>query len=565
LGFPHLRLSEVDTSTHTRSRGAHCPPAIIKFPIKGEYMNLIKIYDTTLRDGTQAEDISFLVEDKIRIAHKLDETGIHYIEGGWPGSNPKDVAFFKDIKKENLAQAKVAAFGSTRRAKTTPDKDNNIRTLVQAETDAVTIFGKTWDFHVREALRISLEENLELIFDSLEYLKARVPEVFYDAEHFFDGYKANPEYAIKTLQAAAEAKVDCIVLCDTNGGTMPFELAEIIGEVRKHIETPLGIHTHNDSECAVANSLNAVNMGIIHVQGTINGFGERCGNANLCSIIPALKLKMKRECISDEQLKRLSELSRFVYELANLSPNKHMPYVGNSAFAHKGGVHVSAIQRHPGTYEHIKPELVGNATRVLVSDLSGRSNILAKAEEFHINLDSKDPVTMEILDNIKEMENRGYQFEGAEASFELLMKRALGTHKKFFSIIGFRVIDEKRQEVQKPLSEATIMVKVGGKIEHTAAEGSGPVNALDNALRKALEKFYPKLKEVRLLDYKVRVLSGGQGTASATRVLIESGDKENRWGTVGVSDNIIDASYHALTDSIEYKLHKDEEAEQARK
>ncbi|ABB32108.1 2-isopropylmalate synthase/homocitrate synthase family protein [Geobacter metallireducens RCH3] len=524
-------------------------------------MSLVKLYDTTLRDGTQAEDISFLVEDKIRIANRLDEIGIHYIEGGWPGSNPKDVAFFKDIKKEKLSQAKIAAFGSTRRAKITPDKDHNLKTLVQAEPDVCTIFGKTWDFHVREALRISNEENLELIFDSLEYLKTRVPEVFYDAEHFFDGYKANPDYAIKTLKAAQDAKADCIVLCDTNGGTMPFELAEIIREVRKHISAPLGIHTHNDSECAVANSLHAVNEGIVQVQGTINGFGERCGNANLCSIMPALRLKMKAECVSDEQLKKLRDLSRFVYELANLSPDKHQPYVGNSAFAHKGGVHVSAIQRHPETYEHMRPELVGNMTRVLISDLSGRSNILAKAEEFNINMDSKDPVTLEILDNIKEMENRGYQFEGAEASFELLMKRALGTHRKFFSVIGFRVIDEKRHEDQKPFSEATIMVKVGGKVEHTAAEGNGPVNALDNALRKALEKFYPKLKEVKLLDYKVRVLPAGQGTASSIRVLIESGDKEARWGTVGVSENIIDASYQALIDSIEYKLHRTEDAE----
>ena len=527
-------------------------------------MSLVKLYDTTLRDGTQAEDISFLVEDKLRIAHKLDELGIHYIEGGWPGSNPKDVAFFKDIKKEKLSQAKIAAFGSTRRAKITPDKDHNLKTLVQAEPDVCTIFGKTWDFHVREALRISLEENLELIFDSLEYLKTRVPEVFYDAEHFFDGYKANPDYAIKTLKAAQDAKADCIVLCDTNGGTMPFELVEIIREVRKHISAPLGIHTHNDSDCAVANSLHAVAEGIVQVQGTINGFGERCGNANLCSIIPALNLKMQKECVSGDQLRKLRDLSRYVYELANISPNKHQPYVGNSAFAHKGGVHVSAIQRHPETYEHLRPELVGNVTRVLISDLSGRSNILAKAEEFHINMDSKDPVTLEILDNIKEMENRGYQFEGAEASFELLMKRALGSHRKFFSVIGFRVIDEKRHEDQKPSSEATIMVKVGGKIEHTAAEGNGPVNALDNALRKALEKFYPKLKEVKLLDYKVRVLPAGQGTASSIRVLIESGDKESRWGTVGVSENIVDASYQALIDSVEYKLHKSEE-EAARK
>lgn len=522
-------------------------------------MSLVKLYDTTLRDGTQSEDISFLLEDKIRVAHRLDEAGIHYIEGGWPGSNPKDVAFFKEIKKEKLQQAKIAAFGSTRRAKITPDKDQNIKLLVQAEPDCITIFGKTWDFHVHEALRISLEENLELIHDSLSYLKARAPEVVYDAEHFFDGYRANPDYAIKTLQAAEAAGVDCIALCDTNGGNLPFVVADIIEQVKKHIKTPLGIHTHNDGECAVANSLVAVEHGIVHVQGTINGFGERCGNANLCSIIPALKLKMKRECISDEQLRKMRDLSRFVYELANFAPPKHQAYVGNAAFAHKGGVHVSAIQRHPETYEHIRPELVGNSTRVLISDLSGRSNILAKAEEFNLNLDSKDPVTLDILDNIKEMEHRGYQFEGAEASFELLMKRALGTHRKFFTVTSFRVIDEKRHEDKQPVSEATVMVRVGGKIEHTAAEGHGPVNALDNALRKALEKFYPKLKDVKLLDYKVRVLPAGQGTASAIRVLIESGDKENRWGTVGVSDNIIEASYQALIDSIEYKLHKNDE------
>jgi 2-isopropylmalate synthase len=458
-----------------------------------------------------------------------------------------------------LKQAKIAAFGSTRRAKTTPDKDNNIQTLVQAEPDVVTIFGKTWDFHVHEALRISLEENLELINDSVAYLKKHVPEVVYDAEHFFDGYKANPEYALKTLQAAQEAGADCIVLCDTNGGTLPHELPAIIAQVKKAVPTPLGIHTHNDGDCAVANSLVAVEHGIVHVQGTINGFGERCGNANLCSIIPALKLKMGKECISEGQLQRLRVVSRYIYELANLVPNKHQPYVGNSAFAHKGGVHVSAIQRHPETYEHIRPERVGNVTRVLVSDLSGRSNILAKAEEFNINLDSKDPVTVEILEKIKEMENKGYQFEGAEASFELLMRQALGTLPHCFSVIGFRVIDTKRHEDEKPLSEATVQVKVGGKIEHTAAEGNGPVNALDNALRKALESFYPQLKEMRLLDYKVRVLPAGKGTASMTRVLIESGDPFSRWGTVGVSDNIIDASYQALIDALLYKLVKDEE------
>lgn len=524
-----------------------------------EGMNQIKLYDTTLRDGTQAEDVSFLVADKIRIAQLLDEMGIHYIEGGWPGSNPKDIAFFKDIKKVTLKQAKIAAFGSTRRAKTTPDKDNNIQTLIQAEPDTVTIFGKTWDFHVQEALRISLDENLELIYDSLGYLKQHIGEVIYDAEHFFDGYKANPDYALKTLQAAQQAGSDTIVLCDTNGGTLPHELAAIIDRVKQTVSIPLGIHAHNDSECAVANSLTAVAHGIVHVQGTINGFGERCGNANLCSIIPSLQIKMGKGCIDEKQLKRLRQISRTVYEMANMVPNKHQAYVGNSAFAHKGGVHVSAIQRHAETYEHIRPELVGNCTRVLISDLSGRANILAKAEEFNINLDSKDPVTLEILEKIKDLENKGFQFEGAEASFELLMRRALGTLRNFFSVIGFRVIDTKRHEDEKPISEATVQVKVGGRIEHTAAEGNGPVNALDNALRKALENFYPRLREIRLFDYKVRVLPAGKGTASVTRVLIESGDKDSRWGTVGVSDNIIDASYHALIDALQYKLIKDQE------
>ncbi len=521
-------------------------------------MKQIKIYDTTLRDGTQGEDISFQVKDKIRIAHKLDEMGIHYIEGGWPGSNPKDIAFFKEIRKESLSRAKIAAFGSTRRARVTPDKDHNIRTLIAAKADVITIFGKTWDFHVREALRISLDENLELIHDSLAFLKQNAAEVVYDAEHFFDGYRANPAYAIKTLRAAQDARADCIVLCDTNGGNMPYDIAAIIKAVQKHIKTPLGIHTHNDGECAVANSLHAVRQGVVHVQGTINGFGERCGNANLCSIIPAIKLKLGLDCISDEQLRRLRELSRYVDELANISPNKHQAYVGNSAFAHKGGVHVSAIMRNSETYEHIRPELVGNGTRVLVSDLSGKSNILAKAKEFNVDLNSKDPVTQEILEKTKELEHLGYQFEGAEASFELLMKRSLGQHKKRFSVTGYRVMDDWSEHKQKPVSEATVSVKVGGRTEHTAAVGHGPVNALDNAIRKALEKFYPKLKHLKLHDYKVRVLPNGQGTAAVIRVLVESGDRTGRWGTVGVSDNIIDASYLALMDSIDYKLQRDD-------
>ena len=520
-------------------------------------MSRIQLYDTTLRDGTQAEDISFQVQDKVQVARRLDELGIDYIEGGWPGSNPKDITFFEAIKKETLNHSKIAAFGSTRRAKVTPAEDSNIQMLIQAEPDAVTIFGKTWDFHVREALRISLEENLELINDSLVYLKGRVAEVIYDAEHFFDGYKANPEYAIKTLQAAAAADVDCIVLCDTNGGTMPYEISAMMAAVKKAISTPLGIHAHNDSECAVANSLMAVSCGAMHVQGTMNGFGERCGNANLCSIIPSLKLKLGKECLSDESLRMLRSASRYVYELANLVPNKHQAYVGNSAFAHKGGVHVSAIQRHPETYEHIRPELVGNRTRVLVSDLSGRSNILVKAEECGIKLDSKDPVTMEILEKIKELENQGFQFEGAEASFELLMLKAMGKLKHYFTVSAFRVIDTLRESDRSPVSEGTVKVKVGGKVEHTAADGTGPVHALDMALRKALISFYPQLGEVKLLDYRVRVLPAGRGTESMTRVLVESGDHDSRWGTVGVSSNIIEASYQALADALTYKLYKD--------
>jgi len=522
-------------------------------------MGKILLYDTTLRDGTQAEDISFQVEDKVRIARRLDELGIDYIEGGWPGSNPKDITFFQAIQNETLQHSKIAAFGSTRRARVTPAEDNNIQMLIESKPDTVTIFGKTWDFHVREALRISLEENLELINDSLVYLKERVGEVIYDAEHFFDGYKADPEYALKTLLAAADAKVDCIVLCDTNGGTLPHEFPAIMAAVQKAVATPIGIHAHNDSGCAVANSLMAVNHGAVHVQGTINGFGERCGNADLCSIIPSLSLKMGCECLGEGKLTTLRSASRYVYELANLTPNKHQAYVGNAAFAHKGGVHVSAIQRHPETYEHIRPELVGNRTRILVSDLSGRSNILAKAEECGIELDSKDPVTLEILEDIKEMENQGFQFEGAEASFELLMLKAMGKLKHYFSVTAFRVIDTLRESDQEPVSEATVKVKVGGKIEHTAADGNGPVNALDTALRKALIGFYPQIGEVKLLDYKVRVLPSSQGTDSVIRVLVESGDRDSRWGTVGVSSNVIDASYQAIADALIYKLYKDKQ------
>lgn len=522
-------------------------------------MSRVYLYDTTLRDGTQAEDISFQIQDKVRIAKHLDALGIDYIEGGWPGSNPKDIGFFEAIQKENLTHSKIAAFGSTRRARITPDQDNNIQMLIAAKPDVVTIFGKTWDFHVREALRVPLEENLDMISDSLGYLKERVAEVVYDAEHFFDGYKANPDYALQTLRAAAEAGADCLVLCDTNGGTLPYEVPGIMEQVRRVVDVPLGIHAHNDSECAVANSLMAVVAGAVHVQGTMNGFGERCGNANLCSIIPSLMLKMNRECLGEGKLETLRKTSRAIYELANLSPQKHQAYVGNSAFAHKGGVHVSAIQRHPETYEHIRPELVGNKTRILVSDLSGRANILAKAQECGIEIDGNDPVTLEILEKIKELENQGYQFEGAEASFELLMLKAMGKLKQYFNIAAFRVIDTLRESDQLPVSEATIKVKVGGRIEHMAADGNGPVNALDRAMRKALISFYPQLKDIKLLDYKVRVLPSSQGTDSMIRVLVETGDEDTRWGTIGVSSNVIDASYQALADAFTYKLYKDQQ------
>jgi 2-isopropylmalate synthase len=521
-------------------------------------MQEVKLYDTTLRDGSQAEDIAFTVEDKLRIARKIDELGIHYIEGGWPGSNPKDGQFFKEVRSLPFKHATIVAFGSTARAGTPPEEDSNLKALVRSRTGAVTVFGKSWDVHVRDALHISLEENLRLITDTVAYLKQQCATVFFDGEHFFDGFAANRSYALKTIQAAAGAGAECVILCDTNGGTLPDSLRTIIGEVRSHLKgTPLGIHTHNDAEVAVANSIIAVQLGISQVQGTINGMGERCGNANLCSIIPSLVLKLNIPCITAKQLTKLQEVSRFVCELANRQPLSHQPYVGRSAFAHKGGVHVSAIAKKPLTYEHIAPGLVGNVQRVLISELSGKSSILQKAREFKINISSKDPVVHEIMERLKHLENQGYQFEGAEASFELLMMEALGTRRKYFELVGFRIIDERRQG-DESACEATIMVRVGGRTEHTAALGNGPVNALDNALRKALEKFYPQLKETALIDYKVRVLSSGQGTASRVRVLVESGDGTHTWGTVGVSENIIEASWQALVDGVNYKLYKDE-------
>jgi len=520
----------------------------------------VQIYDTTLRDGAQSEDVALSVEDKLRITERLDELGMHYIEGGYPAANIKDAEYFKKVRKLRLKNSKVVAFGSTHRPKHKPSRDSAIEALLEAGTGYITVFGKTWDLHVREALRVPLKENLQIIYDTVSYLKARSEKVFYDAEHFFDGYKNNPEYALETINTAISAGADCIVLCDTNGGTLPDELRFIVKTVLKDVKAQFGIHAHNDSECAVANSVIAVKAGVVQVQGTINGLGERCGNANLCSVIPNLQIKEGIKCISDEQLKRLREISRFVNEIANLRHFKRQPFVGDSAFAHKAGIHVSAVLKDPKTYEHIRPELVGNSHRVLVSDLAGKSNIIRKAQEFGISLDPQSAHVASIVQTLKDLENQGFQFEAAEASFELLMKKALGLHKKFFDLIGFRVIVEKRKENEPPLSEATIMLKVGGNIEHTAATGNGPVNALDNALRKALEKFYPSLKKVKLHDYKVRVLTAGKGTSAKVRVLIESGDDSHRWGTVGVSENIIEASYQALLDSIEYKLLKEEYA-----
>jgi 2-isopropylmalate synthase len=522
-------------------------------------MRQIEIYDTTLRDGAQAEDVAFSVEDKLRITKKLDEIGIHYIEGGWPGSNPRDMEFFKKARKLRLSHSKVVAFGSTHRPKFKVQNDAIIKDLLDAKAKIITIFGKTWDFHVREALKISLDGNLDLIYNTVAYLKKNVQTVFFDAEHFFDGYKDNPQFALKCLRAAEEAGADCLVLCDTNGGTLPDTVKSVITKIMKKIHAPLGIHAHNDSECAVANSVIAVERGASHVQGTMNGLGERCGNANLCSVIPNLQVKGGYRCITANQLKRLRDVSRFVNEIANLRHFKRQPFVGDSAFAHKAGIHVNAVRKRPETYEHMRPEIVGNSQRVLISDLAGRSNILRKAEEFGITIDPKAPQVQDIVTTLKKLENEGFQFEGAEASFELLMKKSLGLHKRFFDLIGFRTINEKRKEGEKPISEATIMVKVGGHIEHTAATGNGPVNAIDNALRKALEKFYPALKKVKLHDYKVRVLTPGKGTYAKVRVLIESGDDSQRWGTVGVSENIIEASYQALVDSIEYKLLKEEQ------
>lgn len=513
----------------------------------------LELYDTTLRDGAQGEHVSFSVEDKLRIARKLEEIGIDFIEGGWPGSNPKDDEFFVKASRQ-LRKATLTAFGSTRRKGRSPERDPTLQALLRARTRVVTLFGKCWDLPVHSALKISLGQNLDLIHSSIRFLKRRVDRVFFDAEHFFDGYRANPDYAIQALQAAADAGVARLILCDTNGGSLPSEVSRVVRAIGKRFHIPLGIHCHNDGELAVANTLAAVEAGAIQVHGTVNGIGERCGNANLISLIPNLRLKLKRPCVTSAELRRLREVARFVDELLNRAPSDHQPYVGDSAFAHKGGVHVSAVLRDRRSYEHIRPDLVGNRRRFLLSDQAGRSLILSKAHEFGVSLKRRKRFTGHLLQDLKRLESRGFQFEGAEASFEILMKRALQRHRSFFRLIGFRVIDEKRSQGEPPHAEATIQIEVDGRIEHTAANGVGPVNALDNALRKALERFYPQLKEVRLVDYKVRVLPAGEGTASQVRVLIESQDRKEKWGTVGVSNNIVDASWMALVDSLEYKL-----------
>lgn len=520
----------------------------------------IEIYDTTLRDGTQGEGVNYTVTDKIAVAHRLDEFGVAVIEGGWPGSNPRDAEFFDRIRKEKLRHAKIAAFGSTIRPGKAPSADANLKALLDAETPVVTIVAKTWDLHVHEDLRIELEENFELIAKTISFLKKRVDRVILDAEHFFDGYAANPDFAMSCLAVAVDAGVDLLCLCDTRGGSLPGDIT-LATQHAKTLGAALGIHCHNDSGLAVANSLAAVEAGASQVQGTINGFGERCGNASLCTLVPNLQIKMGYSCVSPAQLARLTEVSRYCAELANVELEKRLPYVGRSAFAHKGGLHVAAIRKNAVTYEHIAPSLVGNTQRVLVSDLSGRSNVLHKAEQFGIDVEGRHDELAALLSHLKELEHSGFLYEGAEASFELLMRRNLHPMRRYFRLIGFRVTDEKRSEDGDTWCEATVMIEApNGAVEHTAAEGNGPVNALDRALRKALTKFYPSLEKVHLHDYKVRVLDGKSGTESRVRVLIESGDGVKRWGTVGVSHNVVEASWQALVDSVVYHLLKQEVA-----
>ncbi|PSN12631.1 citramalate synthase [filamentous cyanobacterium CCP5] len=532
------------------------------WPRKGDDDNgQVWIYDTTLRDGAQREGLALSIEDKLLIARRLDELGIPFIEGGWPGANPKEVQFFWQLKEAPLTQAEIVAFCSTRRPHRRAEEDPMLQPILAAGTRWVTLFGKSWDLHVTEGLQTSLEENLAMIGDTIAYLKSQGRRVIYDAEHWFDGYQANPDYALSTLQAAVEAGAEWLVLCDTNGGTLPHEVGAIAAAVHQWLAAQgatvqIGIHTHNDSGTAVANALAAVQAGATMVQGTINGYGERCGNANLCTLLPNLQLKLHRPCIAPEQLATLAETSRFISEVVNLAPDDHAPFVGRSAFAHKGGIHVSAVERNPRTYEHLPPEAVGNRRRVVISDQAGLSNVLAKARSFGFELEKADPRTRHLLDRIKQLEHQGYQFEAAEASFELLLREALGLRPRYFELTGFRVNCERLPDGVdwRSNSLATVKVTVNGEHILEAAEGNGPVAALDSALRKALLNFYPAIAHFHLSDYKVRILDSASGTAAKTRVLVESSDGQNRWITLGVSTNIIEASYQAVVEGLEYGL-----------
>ncbi len=520
-------------------------------------MQKVRLYDTTLRDGSQGEGISYSVYDKVRVAQELDKSGINFIEGGWPGSNPKDREFFLKMAKSGLNSAKLVAFGSTRKSGIKAADDSNIKGLLKSGVTYVTIFGKTWDLHVKDVLKVSLEENLEMIRDSVNFLTSKGIAVFYDAEHFFDAYRANKDYSLKCLLTAQDAGAKELVLCDTNGGTLSSKVLSVIKEIKPQIKVGLGIHCHNDAGLAVANSLAAVEAGADMVQGTINGYGERCGNADLIPIIANLKLKMGIDCMSAEKLKDLSHLSHFVSEISNMVHRNDQPYVGDSAFAHKGGVHINAVMKNPVTYEHVDPQSVGSHRRMLVSELGGKTGITISAKELNLDLSKDDPKTKKILKLIQDMEHQGYHFEAADASFDLLLKRSLKKYKSFFELEGFRVVIEKISN-KKITSEAIIKLKVKGVKEHTAAEGDGPINALDNALRKALKEFYPTLAKMHLSDFKVRVLDEKAGTASKVRVLIQSQDASDNWTTIGVHENIIEASWQALVDSIDYKLLKDQ-------
>jgi len=518
--------------------------------------NSVAIYDTTLRDGSQGEGISYTVSDKLAVAMELDKAGIHYIEGGWPGSNPKDMEFFLKMSKRRLACAELVAFGSTRRPGIKASQDANLKAFLKAKVSCAALFGKTWDLHVRDVLKTTLEENLSMIRDSVSFLRGKGLSVFYDAEHFFDAYKANRDYALQCLSAARDAGASVLVLCDTNGGTLTSEVLRAVKEVKSLLKADIGIHCHNDGGLAVANSLAAVEAGAVMAQGTINGYGERCGNADLIPIIANLQLKMGVRCLPADKLKGLTRLSHFVSEISNMTIRNDQPYSGTSAFAHKGGVHINAVMKNCATYEHIDPALVGNRRRMLLSELGGKTGILLRARDLEMDLTKNDPKTKKLLKLVQELEHKGYQFEAAEASFELLLQREIRKHKKFFELEGFRVVVERSQD-GKITTEAIIKIKVKGSREHTAAEGDGPVNALDNALRKALQDFYPNLARMHLSDFKVRVLNEKDGTAAKVRVLIQSQDAGDTWNTIGVSENIIDASWQALSDSVEYKLLKD--------